>query len=152
MMTINLICVGNLKEIFSKQEQEEYLKRLSAFCKVNIIEIKEQNQFENSVVTIEKEGEDILKKLKGYVILCDIKGKELSSVALAEKLESLMQTNSEISFVIGGPYGVCEKVKSLSKEKISFSPMTFPHNLFRIMLLEQVYRAFTIINGKTYHK
>ena len=151
-MTINLICVGNLKETFSKQEQEEYLKRLSAFCKVNIIEIKEQNQFENSVVTIEKEGEDILKKLKGYVILCDIKGKELSSVALAEKLENLMQTNSEISFVIGGSYGVCEKVKNMSKEKISFSPMTFPHNLFRIMLLEQVYRAFTIINGKTYHK
>ncbi len=152
MMTINLICVGNLKETFSKQEQEEYLKRLSAFCKVNVIEIKEQNQFENSSVTLEKEGEEILKKLKGYVILCDIKGKELSSPALAEKLENLMQTNSEISFVVGGSYGVCEKVKSLSKEKISFSPMTFPHNLFRIMLLEQVYRAFTIINGKTYHK
>ncbi len=151
-MTINLICVGNLKETFSKQEQEEYLKRLSAFCKVNVIEIKEQNQFENSSVTLEKEGEEILKKLKGYVILCDIKGKELSSPALAEKLENLMQTNSEISFVVGGSYGVCEKVKSLSKEKISFSPMTFPHNLFRIMLLEQVYRAFTIINGKTYHK
>ena len=152
MMTINLICVGNLKETFSKQEQEEYLKRLSAFCKVNVIEIKEQNQFENSSVTLEKEGEEILRKLKGYVILCDIKGKELSSPALAEKLENLMQTNSEISFVVGGSYGVCEKVKSLSKEKISFSPMTFPHNLFRIMLLEQVYRAFTIINGKTYHK
>ena len=152
MMTINLICVGNLKETFSKQEQEEYLKRLSAFCKVNVIEIKEQNQFENFSVTLEKEGEEILKKLKGYVILCDIKGKELSSPALAEKLENLMQTNSEISFVVGGSYGVCEKVKSLSKEKISFSPMTFPHNLFRIMLLEQVYRAFTIINGKTYHK
>lgn len=151
-MTINLICVGNLKETFSKQEQEEYLKRLSAFCKVNVIEIKEQNQFENSSVTLEKEGEEILKKLKGYIILCDIKGKELSSPALAEKLENLMQTNSEISFVVGGSYGVCEKVKSLSKEKISFSPMTFPHNLFRIMLLEQVYRAFTIINGKTYHK
>lgn len=151
-MTINLICVGNLKETFSKQEQEEYLKRLSAFCKVNVIEIKEQNQFENSSITLEKEGEEILKKLKGYVILCDIKGKELSSPALAEKLENLMQTNSEISFVVGGSYGVCEKVKSLSKEKISFSPMTFPHNLFRIMLLEQVYRAFTIINGKTYHK
>lgn len=151
-MTINLICVGNLKETFSKQEQEEYLKRLSAFCKVNVIEIKEQNQFENSYVTLEKEGEEILKKLKGYIILCDIKGKELSSPALAEKLKNLMQTNSEISFVVGGSYGVCEKVKSLSKEKISFSPMTFPHNLFRIMLLEQVYRAFTIINGKTYHK
>ncbi len=151
-MTINLICVGNLKETFSKQEQEEYLKRLSAFCKVNVIEIKEQNQFENSYVTLEKEGEEILKKLKGYIVLCDIKGKELSSSALAEKLKNLMQTNSEISFVVGGSYGVCEKVKSLSKEKISFSPMTFPHNLFRIMLLEQVYRAFTIINGKTYHK
>lgn len=152
MMTINVVCVGNLKERFSRDEQEEYLKRLSAFCKINIVEIKEQNQLSNPALIVEKESEDILKKIKGYVILCDIKSVELSSVKFAERIEKLMQTNSEITFVVGGSYGVSEKVKIASNEKISFSPMTFPHNLFRIMLLEQIYRSFTIINGKSYHK
>lgn len=152
MITINIICVGNLKEKFSKDEQSEYLKRLSAFCKLNVIEIKEQNQLENPAIILEKEGEEILKKLKGYTILCDIKSKQLSSEALAEKLNSLSLETSTINFVIGGSYGVSEKVRAAANEKISFSLMTFPHNLFRIMLLEQVYRAFTIINGKSYHK
>ncbi|MBP3431862.1 MAG: 23S rRNA (pseudouridine(1915)-N(3))-methyltransferase RlmH [Clostridia bacterium] len=151
-MTINLVCVGNLKEKFSKDEQAEYVKRLSAFCKLNIVEIKEQNHLQNSALILEKEGEDILKNLKGYVILCDIKSKELSSEEFARKIENLMQTNSAITFVIGGSFGVSDKVKANCNEKISFSPMTFPHNLFRIMLLEQIYRAFTIMNGKTYHK
>lgn len=151
-MTINLICVGNLKEKFSKEEQEEYIKRLSAFCKLNIVEIKEQNQLENPELIKEKEGEEILKKIKGYTILCDIKSKEISSEMFAQKIEGLMQENSTINFVIGGSYGVGNKVKSVVNEKISFSPMTFPHNLFRIMLLEQIYRAFAIMNGKTYHK
>ena len=152
MMTINLICVGNLKEKFSKEEQEEYIKRLSAFCKLNIIEIKEQNQLENPELIKGKEGEDILKKIKGYSILCDIKSKEISSEMFAKKIEGLMQENSTLNFIIGGSYGVSDKVKNVVNEKISFSPMTFPHNLFRIMLLEQVYRAFTILSGKTYHK
>ena len=151
-MTINLLCVGNLKEKFSKDEQAEYVKRLSAFCKLNIVEIKEQNHLQNSALILEKEGEDILKNLKGYVILCDIKSKELSSEEFARKIENLMQTNSAITFVIGGSFGVSDKVKANCNEKISFSPMTFPHNLFRIMLLEQIYRAFTIMTGKTYHK
>ena len=151
-MTINLICVGNLKEKFSRDEQEEYLKRLSAFAKTNIIEIKEQNHLENPFVIVEKEGDEICKKLKGYSILCDIKSKEVTSEQFAQKIDLIMQENSTISFVIGGSYGVSQKVRDQVNEKISFSPMTFPHNLFRIMLLEQIYRSFTILNGKSYHK
>lgn len=152
MISINLVCVGNLKEKFSKDEQAEYIKRLSAFCNLKIVEIKEQNQLENPLTIVEKEGQDIIKNLKGYVILCDIKGKQLSSEELAEKFKNLMMTSSCITFVVGGSYGVSDEVKKLANEKISFSPMTFPHNLFRIMLLEQTYRAFTIIENKSYHK
>ena len=151
-MTINLVCVGNLKERFSKDEQSEYLKRLSAFCKVNIIEIKEQNQLENPNLIIEKEGEEILKNLKGKSILCEINSKQFSSVDFASYIKLSMQTSSTITFVVGGSYGVSEKVKAVCSDKISFSKMTFPHNLFRIMLLEQIYRAFTILEGKSYHK
>ena len=152
MMTINIVCVGNLKEKFSRDEQAEYQKRLSAFCNLNIIEIKEQNHLENPTLILEKEGEDIIKKLKGYVVLCDIKSKEISSEQFADKIKGIMNDNSCLTFVIGGSYGVGENVKKLANEKMSFSPMTFPHNLFRIMLLEQVYRSFTILAGKTYHK
>ncbi len=152
MITINIVCVGNLKEKFSKEEQEEYCKRLSAFCKLNIVELKEQNQLENIDLIIQKEGEEILKKIKGYSILCDIKSKEIDSVEFSEKLTSLMQQTSTITFVIGGSYGVSKEVKEKCNERISFSPMTFPHNLFRIMLLEQIYRGFMIASGKSYHK
>ena len=152
MININLVCVGNLKEKFSRDEQAEYQKRLSAFCNLNITEIKEQNQFENPQVTLEKEGIEIIKKLKGFVVLCDIKGKEISSEDFAKKIESISLKDSVITFVVGGSYGVSEKVYARANEKMSFSPMTFPHNLFRIMLLEQVYRAFTITAGKSYHK
>lgn len=152
MITINLVCVGNLKERFTKDEQAEYQKRLSAFCNLNIVEIKEQNQFENVDVTLQKEGIDILSKSKGYVILCDIGGKQLSSENFAQKIDKLMLENSTITFVVGGSYGVSEDVRKKANERISFSQMTFPHNMFRNMLLEQIYRAFTIINGKSYHK
>lgn len=152
MITINIVCVGNLKEKFSKEEQEEYCKRLSAFCKLNIVELKEQNQFENCDLIVEKEGEEILKKIKGYTILCDINAKEIDSVEFSEKLTNLMQQTSTITFVIGGSYGVSKLVKEKCNERISFSPMTFPHNLFRIMLLEQIYRGFMISAGKSYHK
>ncbi len=152
MININLVCVGNLKEKFSKEAQAEYVKRLSSFCSLKIVEIKEQNQLQNPVAIVQKEGVDIVKHLKGYVILCDIKGKELSSEKLSEKIKSIMMLSSTITIVVGGSYGVSEEVKKLADEKISFSPMTFPHNLFRIMLLEQIYRAFTIIENKSYHK
>ena len=152
MININLVCVGNLKEKFSREEQAEYQKRLSAFCNLTVIEIKEQNLLENPNLIVEKEGEEIIKKLKGYSILCDVKSPEFTSEKFAEKINNLMNNNSTISFIIGGSYGVSEKVKNAVDFKLSFSPMTFPHNLFRIMLLEQVYRAFTILSGKTYHK
>jgi len=152
MMTINIVCVGNLKEKFSKEHQEEYCKRLSAFCKLNIIEIKEQNQLSNPEMILEKEGEEILKKLKGYSILCDINSTEIGSEKFAKKLKDLSLKTSTLSFVIGGSYGVSQSVRDRCDERISFSPMTFPHNLFRIMLLEQIYRGFMIESGKSYHK
>lgn len=152
MITINVVCVGNLKEKFSLDEQKEYLKRLSAFCKLNIIELKEQNKFDNVSVIKEKEGEDIIKNLSGFSVLCDLKGEMFSSETFAKELEDISMKNSKITFVIGGSYGVSENVKRACNLHISFSSMTFPHNLFRIMLLEQIYRAFTILNGKTYHK
>ena len=151
-MTINIVCVGNLKEKFSKEHQEEYCKRLSAFCKLNIIEIKEQNQLSNPEMILEKEGEEILKKLKGYSILCDINSTEIGSEKFAKKLKDLSLKTSTLSFVIGGSYGVSQSVRDRCDERISFSPMTFPHNLFRIMLLEQIYRGFMIESGKSYHK
>ena len=152
MITINLVCVGNLKEKFSKDEEQEYLKRLSAFCKLNIIEIKGQNKLESVDAILSREGQDILRKLKGYCILCDINGKEVDSVQFAKDLEKLSQNTSCITFVVGGSFGVSDEVREKCQGRISFSKMTFPHNLFRIMLLEQLYRAFTILNGKTYHK
>lgn len=151
-MTINIVCVGNLKEKFSKEHQEEYCKRLSAFCKLNIIEVKEQNQLSNPEMILEKEGEEILKKLKGYSILCDINSTEIGSEKFAKKLKDLSLKTSTLSFVIGGSYGVSQSVRGRCDERISFSPMTFPHNLFRIMLLEQIYRGFMIESGKSYHK
>lgn len=151
-MTINIVCVGNLKEKFSRDEQAEYLKRLSAFCKVNIVELKEQNNLSNPALIVQKEGEEILHKLDGFCVLCDLGGKQLSSTALAQNLQGCMQNASTITFVVGGSYGVSESVKNACQVSLCFSQMTFPHNLFRIMLLEQLYRAFTIINGKSYHK
>ncbi len=151
-MTINIVCVGNLKEKFSKEHQEEYCKRLSAFCKLNIIEVKEQNQLSNPEMILEKEGEEILKKLKGYSILCDVNSTEIGSEKFAKKLKELSLKTSTLSFVIGGSYGVSQSVRDRCDERISFSPMTFPHNLFRIMLLEQIYRSFMIESGKSYHK
>lgn len=152
MMTINIVCVGNMKEKFSKEYQEEDCKRLSAFCKLNIIEVKEQNQLSNPEMILEKEGEEILKKLKGYSILCDINSTEIGSEKFAKKLKDLSLKTSTLSFVIGGSYGVSQSVRSRCDERISFSLMTFPHNLFRIMLLEQIYRGFMIESGKSYHK
>ena len=126
LISINVICVGNLKEKFSKDEQAEYCKRLSSFCDLNIIELKEQNHLQNPQTILEKEGQEILKKLKGYVVLCDISGKSVSSEQFAEKIKNLMQQTSTITFVIGGSYGVSEEVRKASNERISFSAMTFP--------------------------
>lgn len=152
MQKINIICVGNLKDKFFIDAAQEYAKRLSRFCDLKIIELKECNSLDNIEQIKKQEGELILKSVKGYVILLDVKGEQLDSEALASKIQSLSLTSSEISFVIGGSYGVSDEVKKIANERISMSKMTFPHRLFRIMLLEQIYRAYTINNGIAYHK
>ena len=152
MIKINLVCVGNLKDKFFIDACEEYLKRLSRFCVCGVKELKECTNL-NSIEQIkEQEGNEILKNVKGYVVLLDVNANQLSSEEFATKLEGISQTNSEITFVIGGSYGVSQQVKQRANLVLSVSKMTFPHRLFRVMLLEQIYRAFTILNNISYHK
>ena len=157
MIKINLVCVGKVKEKYFAEGIEEYAKRLGKFCTFKITEIDEENYKKtNSSIadTIkEKEGENILRALSGYVIACAINGRKYSSEALASKIENLAMSGvSEIAFVIGGSYGLSERVIKRADEKISFSDMTFPHTLFRLMFCEQLYRAFTINANLPYHK
>lgn len=157
MMTINLICVGSIKEKYFTDAINEYKKRLSSFCKFNIIELKEINFSKVTSSEIEKikelEGKEIISNLKKNNILLSLKGKEYSSEELANFISN-KQTNglSELTFVIGGSYGVSGEVEKEIQEKISFSKLTFPHQLMRVIFLEQIYRAFTILNNKSYHK
>lgn len=152
MIKINILCVGNLKDKFFVDACGEYLKRLSRFCQCNVKELKECTNLDNIEQIKQAEGQEIINNLKGYVVLMDVKGKELSSEEFATKIQNISLINSEITFVIGGSYGVSEQVKQRADLKLSISPMTFPHRLFRVMLLEQIYRAFTIINNISYHK
>lgn len=158
MITINLICVGNLKETYFKDAVKEYSKRLSAFCKFNIIELKEINFSNPTKSEIEKikteEGKFIRSKLKkSNNILLSINAKEFSSEELANFIKQKQVDGiSELNFVIGGSYGVSGEVEKSCDEKISFSKLTFPHQLMRVIFCEQIYRAFTILNNKGYHK
>ena len=150
-MNINIVCVGNIKEKFIEQAIQEYKQRISKFANVNIVEVKEEKLTKNYSlkdieICVEKESEKILNQLKGYSVLLDIDGKMLSSVELAKKMENIFLTNSTINFIIGGSYGVSEKLKNSVDFRLSFSKLTFPHQLFRVNVLEQIYRAFTIIN------
>ena len=147
---IKLICVGKIKENFYKEAIKEYEKRLSKYAKLNIIELED----EPNINGILKEGEKILKNIneKDYVITLEIEGNMLTSEELAKKIDETLQINSNITFVIGGSYGISNKVKERSNYKLSFSKQTFPHQLFRIMFLEQLYRTFKINNNETYHK
>lgn len=159
MLTVNLICIGSLKEHYWRDACAEYQKRLSVFCKLNIIELPESRLPDNpSQAQIQKalaeEGERILQKAGNSTLLplC-IEGKELDSPALSRLLEDLMTAGtSAVSFVIGGSFGLSDAVKAAGAKRISMSPMTFPHQLARVMLLEQVYRAFMIRRGAKYHK
>lgn len=157
MITINLVCVGNIKEKFFVEGVKEYQKRLNAFCKLNIIEVKESNfnSPTNSEIEIIKQNEakEIKKHLTKYNILFNIQGKSLTSVEFANFIsKKQIESLSELTFIIGGSYGVTDEIKNLVQYNLSFSNLTFPHQLFRVMCLEQIYRAFTIINNKTYHK
>ncbi len=157
MIKINIVAVGKVKEKYFSSGIEEYAKRLSRFCNFNIIEIAEENYekvTDKLILQIkEKEGEKILKALKGYVFGMAIEGKMQSSENFAKTIKTLTDSGQgEITFVIGGSYGLSDAVKNACDSLISFSNMTFPHTLFRLMLSEQIYRAFTIIEGTAYHK
>ena len=147
-MNINVICVGKLKEKYWKDACAEYLKRLSRFAKASVIEVPEE-------LTIDKEGVNILNKVKDrdYVITLEINGKELDSLKFAEKIEDLgVSGRSDISFIIGGSDGLGKAVTERSDFALSFSKMTYPHQMMRVILLEQIYRAFKINANETYHK
>ena len=159
MMNVTVIAVGKLKESFLRDGCAEYVKRLGAYAKVNIIEINEERCSDNPSDSeiqnvIKKEGERILKKIpKGAVVipLC-IEGKEYDSRDFSSMLESIALNSSHICFVIGGSFGLDAEVKAMGKVKLSFGKMTLPHQLARMVLLEQVYRAFSISNNSKYHK
>ena len=150
---IKIICVGNIKEEFFRDAIEEYKKRLTRYTKIEIIEVKDIS-YDDIDKSINLEGIEILKHIdsKDYVITLEIEGKELSSEEFAEKIESIQSINPNITFVIGGSYGLSNSIKERSNFKLSFSKMTFPHQLFRIILLEQIYRSFKILNNESYHK
>ena len=147
---IKIICVGKIKEKFFKDAIIEYEKRLSKYTKLEIIEVKDESIGD----IIEKEKENIMKYIgeKDYIITLEIEGKMLSSVDFSEKIDTTLSINPNITFIIGGSYGLSENIKKISDYSLSFSKMTFPHQLFRIILLEQIYRSFRIINNESYHK
>lgn len=157
MIKINLIAVGKVKESYFRDAVGEYAKRLGRFCRFSVTEVKEEllgkdGDAERSRV-VQREGERLLPELKGYVIALAVEGKRLSSEALAERLNALVSAGTgELSFVIGGSYGLSAAVKARADLLLSFSDMTFPHTLMRVILTEQLYRAFTIAEGSGYHK
>ncbi|MGE6486694.1 23S rRNA (pseudouridine(1915)-N(3))-methyltransferase RlmH [Paenisporosarcina sp. NPDC076898] len=159
-MNITIISVGKLKEKYLKLGIEEYTKRLGSYAKIDLIEVPDEKAPENlsdadMEIVKKKEGERILSKIGAdtYVIALAIEGKMKSSEQLADDLQSLMTYGrSKIAFVIGGSLGLHEDVMKRSDEKLSFSKMTLPHQLMKLVLVEQVYRAFRIIKGEPYHK
>lgn len=159
-MNITIIGVGKIKEKFIQEGIKEYSKRLSKYCKLKIIEVSDERApeklSEKEIEIIkEKEGKRILSKISNnsYIISLDIKGKNLSSEELSKKIEDItLGGTNDIIFIIGGSLGLSEEILNKSNLKLSFSKMTFPHQLMRMILLEQIYRGFRIMKGEPYHK
>lgn len=159
-MNINIICIGKLKEKYWQDAVKEYSKRLGSYCSLQITELKESPLRANAssadeLAVKEAEGKEILKRIRDgeYVITLEIRGKSFSSEHLAEHLEHLaIDGRSTVDFVIGGSLGLSAEVSRRADLKLSFSAMTFPHQMMRVILLEQVYRSFKIIRHETYHK
>lgn len=159
MLSIDVICVGKIKENYLKDALSEYSKRLSKYCNINIIEIPDEklpDKLNNSIINDikSKECNKIIEHIKkdSYIFCLDLKGKELSSVDFSKKIDDIgLNFNSRITFVIGGTLGLNEDVLNLANEKLCFSKMTFPHQLIRVFLLEQLFRAFKISRNETYH-
>lgn len=154
-MQIDLIVVGKLKEQSMVAMCDEYIKRLSAYCKLKVIELKDESTKIEEKLVLKRESAQILDvlDLKSYIIVLDIDGKQLSSEQLSAKINEITTyENSKITLIIGGSLGIDPEIKQLSNLRLSFSKMTFPHQLFRVMLLEQLYRQFRISRGEPYHK
>ncbi len=149
---IKIICVGKIKESFFVDAIKEYQKRISKYTRIEIFEIPDCNY--DNIKTIREESNAIMKVINknDYNIIMDIHGQMLDSISFAKKIEDTLIFNSNITFIIGGSLGVNEELKNICDYRLSFSMMTFPHQLFRIILLEQIYRAFKIINHEEYHK
>ena len=145
MIKVNIVCVGKLKEQYLKDACAEYEKRLSRFCKIEIKELPERQG-------PREEAEEILKNFRGYTIALALEGRMRSSEQFASDIRALTDRGEEITFVIGSSFGLDPRVKKAADALLSFSEMTFPHQLFRVLLLEQVYRAFMITSGSEYHK
>lgn len=159
MLRVKLIVLGKLKEKYWADAANEYIKRLSGYCKIEVCEIKDlpvpENPGESEIETVLlKESEEITKQIgsiKNVVSLC-IEGKIISSEELSEMLGAAEMNGGSIAFIIGSSHGLHDKIKNMSEKRISFSKMTFPHQMARIMLLEQLYRGFKIKKGENYHK
>lgn len=160
MLSVTLMVVGKIKEKYFTDAIDEYSKRLKRYCKFNIIEVKDEPTPDNpspneKAAVLNREGARIIEKLpkSAYIVSLCIEGKQMDSSAFADFIEkTAADGNSEIVFIIGGSMGICDELKSKSDYKLSFSKMTFPHQLMRVVLTEQIYRAFNISNGGKYHK
>lgn len=159
MLSINIVCVGKIKENFFSDAIDEYSKRLSKYCKLNIIELPDEkipskinSSIENEIKA--KECENILSHIKkdSYIICLDLCGKSFSSEDFSKNIENISMQSSQITFIIGGSLGLNDKVLNIANQKICFSKMTFPHQLIRVFLLEQLFRSFKISNNETYHR
>ena len=150
---LKIITVGKLKETYLKDAQLEYEKRLSKYTKIEIVEI-EDSKIDSEKEALEEEKEKILKNInsKDYVITLEIVGKELTSIEFSNLIDKTLISNSNITFIIGSSYGIHKSIKDIANYHLSFSKMTFPHQLFRIFLLEQIYRSYKILNNEKYHK
>ena len=159
MLTINIICIGKIKEIYLKNDIQEYSKRLTKYCKLNIIELPDEKIPDKINPTIineikEKECSNIIRHISKdtFPVCLDLKGKELSSEEFSKTIDTLSLTTSSITFIIGGSLGLTSQLINMCKQSLCFSKMTFPHQLIRVFLLEQIFRAFKISNGETYHR
>lgn len=159
MLTINIICVGKIKETYLKDAISEYSKRLTKYCKLNIIELNDEkipdktNDSINKIIK-DKESVNIINNIKkdSYVVALDLRGKQYTSEEFSKEIDTISLNKSSITFLIGGSLGFNDKIINLADAKICFSKMTFPHQLIRVFLLEQIYRSFKISHNESYHK
>ncbi|MBP5176982.1 MAG: 23S rRNA (pseudouridine(1915)-N(3))-methyltransferase RlmH [Clostridia bacterium] len=151
MVKLNVIAVGKVKEAYFRDAVDEYKKRLSKFAEVNLIEVKEENFFD-AERNLKVEAESIIPKMKGESFALCVEGRQSDSEKFSKMIKSAVDAGRELTFVIGSSCGLDDSVKAAAKNRISLSEMTFPHTMARVILFEQLYRAFMIMSGGTYHK